>query len=114
MIGKSPWHALRRRMKSGLISRELEDGEEAASAVLAVMMEVYPTGLKAMTEPAKVFEDHEIPGQWRVEWVADDGVCELVDIFTGPDAHRQALRYAMQKYGLFKEVQSMGEIAPPR
>jgi hypothetical protein len=37
-----------------------------------------------------------------------------VEIFTGPDAHRQALRYAMQKYGHFKEVQSLGEIALPR
>jgi hypothetical protein len=46
-----------------------------------------------MTEPAKVFKDRETPGQWRVEWVDDDGRREL-EIFTGPDAHRQALRYA--------------------
>ena len=32
------------------------------------------------------------------------GSCE-VEIFTGPDARRHALRYAMQKYGHFKEVQ---------
>jgi hypothetical protein len=55
-----------------------------------------------MTEPAKVFEDRD--GQWRVEWCDDDGVCELVEIFTGPFARRQALRYAMQKYGHFKEA----------
>jgi hypothetical protein len=34
-----------------------------------------------MKEPAKVFEDREIPGQWRVEWFDDAGACELVDIF---------------------------------
>jgi len=28
-------------------------------------------------EPAKVFEDRETPGQWRVEWFDDDGRCEL-------------------------------------
>jgi hypothetical protein len=58
-----------------------------------------------MSEPAKVFEDRETPGQWRVEWFDDDGACELVEIFTGPDARRRALRYAVQKYGHFKEVQ---------
>jgi hypothetical protein len=58
-----------------------------------------------------VFEDRD--GQWRVEWFDDDGRCEL-EIFSGPDAHRQALRYAVQKYGHFKEVQSLGEIALPK
>jgi hypothetical protein len=57
-----------------------------------------------MSEPAKVFEDREKSGQWRVEWFGDDGRCEL-EIFAGPTARRQALRYAMQKYGHFKEVQ---------
>jgi hypothetical protein len=57
-----------------------------------------------MSEPAKAFEDRETPGQWRVEWFDDDGRCEL-EIFTGPTARRQALRYAMQKYGHFREVQ---------
>jgi hypothetical protein len=57
-----------------------------------------------MSEPAKVFEDRETPGQWRVEWFDDDGGC-AVAIFTGPEARRQALRYAMQKYGHFREVQ---------
>ena len=66
-----------------------------------------------MTKPAMVFEDRKTPGQWRVEWFDDDGDSEL-KIFNGPDAHRQALRYAMQTYGHFKEVQSMGEIALPR
>jgi hypothetical protein len=37
-----------------------------------------------------------------------------LEIFSGPDAHRQALRYAVQTYGHFKEVQSLGEIALPK
>ena len=57
-----------------------------------------------MSEPAKVFEDRVKPGRWRVEWFNDDGRSEL-EIFTGPIARRQALRYAMRKYGHFKEVQ---------
>ena len=51
-----------------------------------------------MNAPAKVFEDRETPGQWRVEWFDDDGRTEL-EIFAGHDARQQALRYAMQKYG---------------
>jgi hypothetical protein len=58
----------------------------------------------AMSEPAKVFEDRELPGQWRVEWFDDDGHCEL-EIFTGPTARRDALRYAMRTYGHFEEAQ---------
>ena len=57
-----------------------------------------------MSERAKVFEDRVKAGRWRVEWFDDDGRCEL-EIFTGPTARRQALRYAMQKYGYFREVQ---------
>jgi hypothetical protein len=62
-------------------------------------------GFMAMTKPAKVFEDREIPSQWRVEWFADDGACEVVEIFAGPFARRRALRCAMQKYVHYKEVQ---------
>lgn len=54
--------------------------------------------------PAKVFEDREKPGEWRVEWFDDEGHPEL-EIFTGHDARRQALRYAMQRYGHFREVE---------
>jgi len=53
-------------------------------------------------EPAKVFEDRVTPGQWRVEWFDDDGRCEL-EMFTGPDARQQALRYAAKRYGHFVE-----------
>jgi hypothetical protein len=55
-----------------------------------------------MPEPAKVFEDRDQPGQWRVEWFDDDGRTEL-EIFSGPDARRQALRYAVRRYGHFVE-----------
>jgi hypothetical protein len=59
-----------------------------------------PEGGPPMSEPARVFENRIVPGEWRVEWSDDDGRCQL-EIFTGPTARRQALRYAMQKYGLF-------------
>ena len=64
-----------------------------------------------MSEPAKVFEDRQTPSQWRVEWFDDDGRCEL-QIFTGPTARREGLRYAMQNYAHFEEVQL--EAYPPR
>jgi hypothetical protein len=59
---------------------------------------------RPVSEPAKVFEDRETPGHWRVEWFGDDGRCEL-QIFTGPTARRDALRYAMQNYTHFQEAQ---------
>jgi hypothetical protein len=57
-----------------------------------------------MSEPAKVFEDRELSGQWRVEWFDDDGGCD-VELFSGPTARRDALRYAMRTYGHFREVE---------
>jgi hypothetical protein len=56
-----------------------------------------------MSEPAKVFENTVIPGQWHVEGSDDNGRRE-VEVFIGPTARRQALRYAMQRYGHFREV----------
>ena len=56
-----------------------------------------------MSEPAEVFENTVSPGQWHVECSDDDGRRE-VEVFTGPTARRQALRYAMQRYGHFREV----------
>ena len=38
-----------------------------------------------MSEIAKVFEDRENAGDWRVEKIDDDGGCE-VKIFRGPRA----------------------------
>jgi hypothetical protein len=52
-----------------------------------------------MTEPAKVFEDRATPGQWRVEWIGDDGRGEL-RIFTGAAggvAVRDAELHAFQR-----------------
>jgi len=46
-------------------------------------------GKRRMSEPAQVFEDRDTAGQWRVEWTM----------------RGQALRYAMRKYGHFREVQ---------
>jgi hypothetical protein len=54
-----------------------------------------------------------MPGQWRVEWSDDEGRCEL-EIFTGFDARRQALRYAMRQYGHFREVQPEQQGETPR
>jgi hypothetical protein len=54
-------------------------------------------------EPAKVFEDRRRPGDWRVEWLDDDGAVEVA-IFFGPNARERALRYADRQYGNFREV----------
>jgi hypothetical protein len=64
-------------------------------------------------EPANVFENRATPDEWRVEWFDEDGRCEL-EIFTGHDARRQALRYAMRKYGHFREVQLEQQSEAPR
>ena len=64
-------------------------------------------------EPANVFEDRTTPGQWCVEWVDDDGSGTL-EVFSGHDARRQALRYAMRKYGHFREVQLEEQSEAPR
>ena len=50
---------------------------------------------------AKVFEDRITPGDWRVEKMDEDGGYEDIKVFTGPDARRQAIRYAANKYGVF-------------
>jgi hypothetical protein len=39
-----------------------------------------------------VFEDKEIAGDWRVEYVDDDGAC-YVNIFVGPNAEHRARDY---------------------
>jgi hypothetical protein len=60
-------------------------------------------GVSPMPEPAQVFEDRVCPGEWRVEWVDDDGGIEVA-IFAGPKARERALRYADQQYERFEEV----------
>jgi hypothetical protein len=62
----------------------------------------------AMPEIAKVFEDHQHPGEWRVEWFDNDGGCE-VEIFLGPNAREQAIRYAHHQYDKFEEVSIIHE-----
>src|SRR5436305_13055529 len=57
-----------------------------------------------MSVPAKVFEDRETPGQWRVEWFDDAGRTAM-EIFTGHDARQQPLGYVKRKYGHFRDVQ---------
>ena len=56
-----------------------------------------------MSEAAKVFEDREHAGDWRVEFVDDDGGCEVA-IFAGPNAKERAIRYADRQYGNFEEI----------
>jgi len=56
-----------------------------------------------INEPAKVFEDRAISGDWRVEWFDDDDGCE-VTIFSASNAREQAIRYADRQYGSFEEV----------
>jgi hypothetical protein len=43
------------------------------------------------------------PGEWRVEWVDDDGGIEVA-IFAGPNARERALRYADRQYSDFEEL----------
>ena len=54
------------------------------------------------SEPASVFEDREISGDWRVEKFDEDGGCE-VRVFTGADARQQAIDYTKQRYGPYVE-----------
>ena len=56
------------------------------------------TGLKP--EPTLVFEDREVPDQWRGEKFDDDDGCE-VQIFTGPDTREHAIDYASMRYVSF-------------
>jgi hypothetical protein len=56
-----------------------------------------------MAETAKVFEDRQCPGDWRVEWTDNDGGCEVA-IFSGPNARERAIRYAGHQYGTFEDI----------
>jgi hypothetical protein len=55
------------------------------------------------SEPAKVFEDRQSPGDWRVEKLDDDEGVEVA-IFGGPNARRRAIDYADWRYRDFEEV----------
>jgi hypothetical protein len=54
---------------------------------------------------AKVFRDRVNPDDWRVEKMDDDGGYEVVEVFTGPDARQQAIRYAKSKFGAYDEIE---------
>ena len=53
---------------------------------------------------AKVFEDRETAGNWRVEKMDNDGGYEAVKVFSGPDARDQAIRYAKHEFGDYDEI----------
>ena len=60
-----------------------------------------------MPTTAKVFEDKEWHGHWQVEWLDDDGKCEIT-IFSGPNAYARAIRYANTSISGFR-----AHVAPP-
>ena len=55
-----------------------------------------------MAEAAALFTDKEIPSAVRVEWIDDDGGCEVA-IFDGPRALDRARRFASSFYGQFTD-----------
>jgi hypothetical protein len=62
---------------------------------------VRPILEEAMNEDgtrAKVFEDRETSGDWRVEKMDEDGGYEVVKVFTMPSVREQAIRYAEQEF----------------
>jgi hypothetical protein len=50
-----------------------------------------------MSEQAKLFEDTQHRGDWRVERVDDDGGCEVA-IFSGPQAKHRAILFFVAYY----------------
>jgi hypothetical protein len=56
-----------------------------------------------MSEPAKVFEDPLVSGDWCVEREDGDGRVELA-IFSGADARDRALLYADWRYRQFTQL----------
>jgi len=55
-----------------------------------------------MAEAAALFTDKEIPSAVRVEWVDDDGGCEVA-IFDGPRALDRARRFASSFYDSYTD-----------
>jgi len=56
-------------------------------------------------EPAYVFEYRQTPGDWYVQWTADDGGFEMA-IFSGPRAHERAIMFAERCYGSYEQVRT--------
>jgi hypothetical protein len=46
---------------------------------------------------ATLFEDREVPGQFRVESIDDGGACEVA-VFSGPNAKDRAIAFAGGNY----------------
>ena len=57
------------------------------------------------TEPAYVFEERQSPGDWRVQWTADDGGFEMA-IFSAPGERERAIMFAERCYGSYAELRS--------
>ena len=53
-----------------------------------------------MAEPAMLFPDKKFPSAIRVEWINDDGGCEVA-IFDGPRALDRATQFAAAFYGTY-------------
>jgi hypothetical protein len=62
---------------------------------------------------AKVFEDRETPGSWRIEKMNEDGGYDAVEVFTGQDARQQAIQYAEREFGAFDEIRLEPYRRPP-
>jgi len=52
-----------------------------------------------------VFEDRQTPGDWHVQWTADDGGFEMA-IFSGPRARERAIMFAERCYGGYEQVRT--------
>jgi hypothetical protein len=53
---------------------------------------------------AKVFEDREVRGRWRVEKMDSRGGYEEVVMFDGPDARWEAMLHAARTHGAFEVI----------
>ncbi len=51
---------------------------------------------------AKVFEDRDFPGSWRVEKLGGDGANYRGAIFSGRAARERSIRYADREHGDFE------------
>jgi len=58
---------------------------------------------------AFLFEDRQTPGDWHVQWTADDGGLEMA-IFSGPRARERAIMFAERCYGGYEEVRTGGGV----
>jgi hypothetical protein len=50
---------------------------------------------------AKLFEDSDNPGVWRVEKRNAEGGYDDLQVFIGPDAREKATRYAIRTHGQY-------------